>query len=80
MTLTMKSAPAIRATSRASSWQGLPSRFRSRAPAAAIIRAPWKWRVDSSPIRPGQMDLRPPDTPAMKWLSTRPVRMRRPDS
>ena len=72
-TLTMKSQPAIRAMAVFSSCTGLPSRQPLRALGCSRKSGPCHTRIVSSAARPGQINFRPPEKPAMKCGSIRPV-------
>ena len=51
--------------------------MRSVAFSWARVTGPWNSRTLSTSSRPGQMLFRPPETPAMRCGSTRPVSMRK---
>ncbi len=69
----MKSTPTVRAIARDSSWQGFPSRMRFWASGDSRKAGLWNFSMVRLSTRPGQIDFRPPESPAMKWLSTSPV-------
>src|SRR6185437_607194 len=57
--------------------QRIPTRLHCTASGSSMNRAEWKVRMVSCPATPGATTFRPPDQPAMKCGSTRPVAMRR---
>ena len=70
----------MRTISSCSSCRGLPTRLHWTASGSSMKRAEWKVRIVVWWATPGATTLRPPDHPAMKCGSTRPVAMRKPAS
>jgi hypothetical protein len=71
--LRAKAPPSILTISSCSSWSGLPSRTQLAALGCSMKRALWKVVMVSAWATPGAITFRPPDQPAMKCGSTRPV-------
>ena len=72
-TLTMKSQPAMRAIRVFSSWTGFPSRQPARALGCSRKTGLCQALIVSIAASPGQMSFRPPEKPAMKCGSIKPM-------
>jgi hypothetical protein len=71
--LSASAPPSIPTMASCSSWSGLPSSTQLAARGCAMNAALWKVVMVSAWATPGAITLRPPDQPAMKCGSTRPV-------
>ena len=75
-TLTRKSTPTLRWTSSSASCSGLPSTMPGPMRPSSMA-GPWATRTVSTAARPGHTALRPPEYPAIRCGSIKPVMIRR---